>query len=139
MDELQKLKTNTDKRSKKPETGKREREEEPEINVRRSSRLAKIQKINQLKSSDCELLKLIEYQKVSNPENVGWDDIAGLIEVKEIIKEAVVYPMIRPDLFDGLRSPPTGTLFSDESNFFITLQSRLSLCFTLSVLGRYLM
>ena len=41
---------------------------------------------------------------------VGWDDIAGLKQAKQILQEAVVLPNLRPDLFVGLRSPPKGVL-----------------------------
>ena len=39
-----------------------------------------------------------------------WDSITGLEESKQHLMEAVVYPMRRPDLFNGLRSPPRGVL-----------------------------
>jgi len=38
------------------------------------------------------------------------DDIAGLEHAKESIKEMVVWPMLRPDIFTGLRGPPKGLL-----------------------------
>lgn len=44
-----------------------------------------------------------------NP-NVSWDSIAGLEIAKEALYEAVVLPSQRPDLFTGLRSPPSGIL-----------------------------
>lgn len=39
-----------------------------------------------------------------------WDDIAGLNYAKTTIKEAVVWPILRPDIFTGLRRPPRGIL-----------------------------
>ncbi|MEM2342141.1 MAG: AAA family ATPase [Candidatus Bathyarchaeia archaeon] len=33
------------------------------------------------------------------PPNVTWDDIVGLEDAKKAIKEAIVYPSLRPDLF----------------------------------------
>lgn len=39
-----------------------------------------------------------------------WNEIAGLDYAKSIIKEAVVYPLLRPDIFTGLRRPPRGIL-----------------------------
>ncbi|VDN08699.1 unnamed protein product [Dibothriocephalus latus] len=39
-----------------------------------------------------------------------WDDIAGLKRVKDTLKEVVIFPMLRPDLFTGLRGPPKGLL-----------------------------
>lgn len=41
---------------------------------------------------------------------VHWGSIAGLEEAKNALKEAVVYPFLRPDLFKGLREPPKGIL-----------------------------
>ncbi|CAI1762227.1 hypothetical protein SEUBUCD646_0P02110 [Saccharomyces eubayanus] len=43
-------------------------------------------------------------------EKVYWDDIAGLRNAKNSLKEAVVYPFLRPDLFKGLREPIRGML-----------------------------
>ncbi|KAM0671759.1 putative AAA+ class ATPase [Ordospora colligata] len=42
--------------------------------------------------------------------NIGWDDIIGLENVKKTINEIVLWPMLRPDLFTGLRGPPRGLL-----------------------------
>ena len=46
---------------------------------------------------------------VSN-SHIYWDDIAGLEKAKNSLKEAVVYPFLRPDLFKGLREPIRGML-----------------------------
>lgn len=43
-------------------------------------------------------------------DEVHWDDIAGLENAKKALKEAVVYPFLRPDLFSGLREPARGML-----------------------------
>ena len=32
---------------------------------------------------------------------IGWDDIAGLQFAKDTVKEIVVWPMMRPDIFTG--------------------------------------
>lgn len=42
--------------------------------------------------------------------NVKWDDIAGLEFAKQSVQEIVVWPMLRPDIFTGLRGPPKGLL-----------------------------
>lgn len=39
-----------------------------------------------------------------------WSSIAGLEQAKAIIKEAVIWPILRPDIFKGLRRPPRGIL-----------------------------
>lgn len=43
-------------------------------------------------------------------DEVHWDDVAGLETAKKALKEAVVYPFLRPDLFMGLREPARGML-----------------------------
>lgn len=43
-------------------------------------------------------------------DEVYWDDIVGLETAKNSLKEAVVYPFLRPDLFRGLREPTRGML-----------------------------
>ncbi|KAL8615068.1 hypothetical protein ACOMHN_013602 [Nucella lapillus] len=46
---------------------------------------------------------------LQNP-NVRWDDIIGLDEPKRLMKEAVVYPVKYPQLFQGILSPWKGVL-----------------------------
>jgi fidgetin-like protein 1 len=43
-------------------------------------------------------------------DEVHWSDVAGLEPAKTALKEAVVYPFLRPDLFLGLREPARGML-----------------------------
>jgi hypothetical protein len=43
-------------------------------------------------------------------DEVHWDDVAGLDIAKSALKETVVYPFLRPDLFMGLREPARGML-----------------------------
>lgn len=47
---------------------------------------------------------------LDNSPGVRWDDIAGLEFAKKNVIEIVVWPMLRPDLFKGLRGPPKGML-----------------------------
>lgn len=47
---------------------------------------------------------------VVHGDEVHWDDVAGLEVAKKALKEAVVYPFLRPDLFMGLREPARGML-----------------------------
>ena len=42
--------------------------------------------------------------------DVKFDDVVGLVEAKQILKEIIIIPNLRPDLFKGLRSPPRGLL-----------------------------
>jgi len=47
---------------------------------------------------------------VENKPNVKFDDIIGLTQAKQILKEIIILPSLRPDLFTGLRAPPKGML-----------------------------
>jgi len=54
--------------------------------------------------------KQIFNEIVVQGDEVHWDDVAGLDIAKKALKEAVVYPFLRPDLFMGLREPARGML-----------------------------
>ncbi|KAI8832783.1 P-loop containing nucleoside triphosphate hydrolase protein, partial [Chytriomyces cf. hyalinus JEL632] len=47
---------------------------------------------------------------MDNSKGITWDDIAGLQHAKKTIQEAVIWPISRPDIFNGLRAPPKGLL-----------------------------
>lgn len=52
----------------------------------------------------------IKNEIVERAVDIDWDDIVGLENVKKAINEIVLWPMLRPDLFTGLRGPPKGLL-----------------------------
>lgn len=56
------------------------------------------------------LVEMIMQEVLDLGGQVDWDDIAGLAFAKKCVMEVVVWPMRRPDLFRGLRSPPKGLL-----------------------------
>ena len=62
------------------------------------------------KGVDPEAAKQIFNEIVVQGDEVHWDDVAGLDVAKKALKEAVVYPFLRPDLFMGLREPARGML-----------------------------
>ncbi|KAJ5637917.1 hypothetical protein N7490_007796 [Penicillium lividum] len=62
------------------------------------------------KSVDLQSARQILNDIVVRGDEVHWEDIAGLEPAKKALKEAVVYPFLRPDLFSGLREPARGML-----------------------------
>ncbi|XP_071236757.1 fidgetin-like protein 1 isoform X1 [Salvelinus alpinus] len=63
-----------------------------------------------LKNFEPKIIELIISEIMDDGPPVAWDDIAGLEFAKATIKEIVVWPMLRPDIFTGLRGPPKGIL-----------------------------
>jgi len=59
---------------------------------------------------DTELIEMIERDCVENSVNVEFDSIAGHDEAKQLLEEAVVYPLLMPDYFQGIRRPWKGVL-----------------------------
>ncbi|XP_053695183.1 fidgetin-like protein 1 [Sabethes cyaneus] len=63
-----------------------------------------------LRHIDSKMVELIRSEIMDRFPPLCWDDIAGLEYAKTIIQEAVVWPILRPDIFTGLRKPPRGIL-----------------------------
>lgn len=63
-----------------------------------------------LKNIDADMIESIRNEIIVKDSNISWDDIAGLNYAKDIIQEAVIWPLLRPDIFTGLRRPPRGIL-----------------------------
>ncbi|KAH8193933.1 hypothetical protein TruAng_011901 [Truncatella angustata] len=59
---------------------------------------------------DSASAKAIFNEIVVKGDEVRWSDVAGLHIAKNALREAVVYPFLRPDLFMGLREPARGML-----------------------------
>ncbi|EGW33772.1 uncharacterized protein SPAPADRAFT_48889 [Spathaspora passalidarum NRRL Y-27907] len=68
------------------------------------------QLISSIRGIDPVAAKQILNDIVVRGDEVYWDDIIGLESAKNSLKEAVVYPFLRPDLFRGLREPTRGML-----------------------------
>ncbi|TNN21320.1 Fidgetin-like protein [Schistosoma japonicum] len=63
-----------------------------------------------LKQLDQKIIDMIMSEIMDSKSSVTWDDIAGLEFSKKTLQEIVILPMLRPDLFVGLRGPPKGLL-----------------------------
>lgn len=62
------------------------------INEKTTQNTSGPQVVQQLKASFSDLV-------IKEKPNVKWDDVVGLEECKEAIRESIVYPFLRPDLF----------------------------------------
>lgn len=63
-----------------------------------------------LQGLDPKLVETIKNEIMHRVDEITWEDIAGLDHAKSTIKEIVIWPMLRPDIFKGLRGPPKGLL-----------------------------
>lgn len=61
-------------------------------------------------SEEQELIDMISGTIVTESPNVKWKDIAGLEHVKQALREAIVLPIAKPELFTGARRPWSGIL-----------------------------
>ena len=57
-----------------------------------------------------ELIDSVEDTILTESPNVKWVDIAGLADCKQSLREAIVLPIIKPQLFTGARKPWSGIL-----------------------------
>lgn len=60
----------------------------------------------QLKTSDPHLLDMVTSEIVQQGPPVDWNDIAGLELAKATLKEEVLWPILRPDMFSSLGPAP---------------------------------
>ena len=63
-----------------------------------------------LKGFDEKMIEFIQSEILSSSPDVQWDDIAGLEFAKKTIKEIIIWPMLKPEFFSGIRSPPKSLL-----------------------------
>ena len=61
-------------------------------------------------ASDKDLVEMIENDILDMNPNVHWDDIASLDEARRLLTETVVWPLVMPDFFKGIRRPWKGIL-----------------------------
>lgn len=86
--------------------------------IRRSLREGKrgyIEKSASKGGWESEMERRIEMDILDRSPGVSWDDVSGLDGVKAALKEMVVLPAKRPDLYQGLRAPSRGMLLFGPS------------------------
>jgi len=60
--------------------------------------------------SEDEIEAAIAETIIGEKPNIAWDDVAGLVVAKAALREAIILPMLRPDLFKGARKPWKGIM-----------------------------
>ncbi|KAI9177636.1 hypothetical protein LWI28_017609 [Acer negundo] len=63
-----------------------------------------------LRNLEPRLIEHVSNEIMDRDPNVRWDDIAGLEHAKKCVMEMVIWPLLRPDIFRGCRSPGKGLL-----------------------------
>lgn len=70
---------------------------------------------------DMELRQAVSETIVKEKPDVKWEDIADLEIAKQALREAIIIPILRPDLFKGSRRPWKGILLYGPSGCGKTL------------------
>uniref|UniRef100_A0A803QL39 AAA+ ATPase domain-containing protein n=1 Tax=Cannabis sativa TaxID=3483 RepID=A0A803QL39_CANSA len=63
-----------------------------------------------LRNLEPRLIEHVSNEIMDKDPNVRWEDIAGLDHAKKCVTEMVIWPLLRPDIFKGCRSPGKGLL-----------------------------
>ncbi|XP_073294098.1 ATPase family AAA domain-containing protein FIGL1 isoform X1 [Primulina huaijiensis] len=63
-----------------------------------------------LRNLEPRLIEHVSNEIMDRDPNVRWNDIAGLDHAKKCVTEMVIWPLLRPDIFKGCRSPGRGLL-----------------------------
>ncbi|XP_050384744.1 ATPase family AAA domain-containing protein FIGL1 isoform X1 [Argentina anserina] len=63
-----------------------------------------------LRNLEPRLIEHVSNEIMDKDPNVRWNDIAGLDHAKKCVTEMVIWPLLRPDIFKGCRSPGKGLL-----------------------------
>jgi vacuolar protein-sorting-associated protein 4 len=64
----------------------------------------------EISDEEQEILDMISGTIITESPNVRWSDIAGLKSSKQVLREAIVLPILKPELFTGARKPWSGVL-----------------------------
>ena len=103
--------TNSNNSSEGEDTEQSKREDERSSGTGGESESeGKPQKFVPNSAADKDLVEMIENDILEMNPNVHWDDVASLDEAKRLLTEAVVWPLVMPSFFKGIRRPWKGIL-----------------------------
>ena len=80
------------------------------------------------KNLDPRMVETIMNEIMEKDLKITWDDIAGLEFAKKTINEIIIWPMLRPDIFKGIRAPPRGIMFFGPPGTGKTLLGKAIAC-----------
>lgn len=78
----------------------------------------------QYSAEEQEIIDSISGTILTESPNVKWNDIAGLAGSKQALREAIVLPIMKPNLFTGARKPWSGILLFGPPGCGKTLLAR---------------
>ena len=85
------------------------------INQNQATSPSSLSSSQRLANNESDMLKTTVlddmYVPHSQLQSITWDDIAGLADCKQALKESAIMPLLRPDLFTGLRKPQNILLY----------------------------
>jgi katanin p60 ATPase-containing subunit A1 len=73
------------------------------------------QKVFNALGYESSLIDVIEKDILQKVPKINWNDIAGLLDAKSILQEAVVLPIIMPEFFKGIRRPWKGKNYTKNN------------------------
>lgn len=77
---------------------------------------------------EVELSRAISDTIIAEKPDVKWNDVANLDNAKQALREAIILPMMRPDLFEGARKPWRGILLFGPPGCGKTLIAKAVAC-----------
>lgn len=83
---------------------------EPEFKSDNNEENNELKNHESFKNFDKKIVDIVLNEIMDFSPNIRWSDIAGLEFVKTTVQEIVIWPLLRPDIFTGLRAPPRGIL-----------------------------
>ncbi|KAI6213411.1 AAA domain-containing protein [Aphelenchoides besseyi] len=63
-----------------------------------------------LKAMEKNIIEMIKSEIIVLDVSLNWDDVVGLESAKRVLREIIILPFKRPDVFKGIRAPPKGVL-----------------------------